>query len=228
MDLIKEFNISTDEVIPNSDQVINALGYSIKNAPEPIIDQVPKTIETAYLSIHALGGFVIFDGNKVTVDDSFIKVGDVKFNCGKTIASQFTGSEIMCAVVATVGNDITCISNELITSGNMLEGYIVDVIGSLIAENSADYIEQKLSLNVSTDELSITNRLSPGYCGWDVSEQHKLFSMLPEDFCGVSLNESALMVPIKSVSAMVGIGKHIIKGLYPCSLCTMDKCYMRK
>ncbi|MCK7538940.1 MAG: hypothetical protein MZV63_52410 [Marinilabiliales bacterium] len=46
----------------------------------------------------------------------------------------------------------------------------------------------------------ITNRFSPGYCGWDVAEQHKLFSFFKDNFCGITLTESALMNPVKSVS----------------------------
>ena len=41
-----------------------------------------------------------------------------------------------------------------------------------------------------------TNRFSPGYCGWHVNEQKLLFSLLPDNVCGITLNSSALMYPI--------------------------------
>jgi hypothetical protein len=41
-----------------------------------------------------------------------------------------------------------------------------------------------------------------------VAEQHKLFSLLPPGICGITLSDSALMHPIKSVSGITGIGKH--------------------
>jgi hypothetical protein len=75
--------------------------------------------------------------------------------------------------------------------------------------------------------MKITNRYSPGYCGWDVSDQHKLFSLLPNNFCGIKLTENALMIPIKSVSAVIGIGKNVERKDYQCSICEIEFCYKR-
>ncbi|MCK7517168.1 MAG: hypothetical protein MZV64_05325 [Ignavibacteriales bacterium] len=39
--------------------------------------------------------------------------------------------------------------------------------------------------------LKTTNRFSPGYCGWHVSEQHNLFRLVPDNYCGITLNDIA-------------------------------------
>jgi hypothetical protein len=44
---------------------------------------------------------------------------------------------------------------------------------------------------------------SPGYCGWHVSGQAKLFEVLRPQRIGISLNASHLMVPLKSVSGVL-------------------------
>jgi len=67
--------------------------------------------------------------------------------------------------------------------------------------------------------LKITNRYSPGYCGWVTSEQHKLFALLPKDICSIRLTESSLMLPIKSVSGFIGIGPNVRFNPYTCQLC---------
>jgi hypothetical protein len=46
-------------------------------------------------------------------------------------------------------------------------------------------------------------RYSPGYCGWDVSGQRRLFARLDPGRIGITLNESALMQPLKSVSGVI-------------------------
>jgi len=74
----------------------------------------------------------------------------------------------------------------------------------------------------------VSNRFSPGYCTWDVSEQHKLFQLLPKEFCGVSLSDSALMQPIKSISGFIGIGKNITYNHYKCKFCTQKNCTYKK
>jgi cobalamin-dependent methionine synthase I len=48
------------------------------------------------------------------------------------------------------------------------------------------------------------SRYSPGYGDWDISEQAKLFRLVPGDAIGVHLSETHQMTPEKSVSAMIG------------------------
>jgi hypothetical protein len=60
-----------------------------------------------------------------------------------------------------------------------------------------------------------------------VADQHKLFSFFPENCCGVSLTESALMHPIKSVSGIIGLGKEVRYREYTCNLCGLAECFYR-
>ena len=75
--------------------------------------------------------------------------------------------------------------------------------------------------------LKITNRYSPGYCNWPVSDQQILFLLLPEKFCGVTLTGSSLMIPIKSVSGVIGIGASVKMKEYTCDTCGMKDCTYR-
>ena len=72
-----------------------------------------------------------------------------------------------------------------------------------------------------------TNRYSPGYCGWNVSEQKNIFQLIPEKFCGIELTDSCVMVPMKSVSGIIGIGKEVRYNPYTCNLCKMENCFYR-
>ena len=47
-------------------------------------------------------------------------------------------------------------------------------------------------------------------------------------FCGVTVNDTSMMKPIKSVSAVVGVGKSVEKKNYECSICEIDFCYKRE
>ncbi len=72
--------------------------------------------------------------------------------------------------------------------------------------------------------LHVTNRYSPGYCGWSVAEQGMLFSFLPKNFCDIRLTESSLMIPLKSVSGIIGIGKELRRKGYKCDFCDIANC----
>ncbi len=105
-----------------------------------------------------------------------------------------------------------------------MAGYIIDLIGSEIVVAALDRMQDELAGKMKSAGLNITNRYSPGDCGWPVTDQHKLFSLFPEKFCGISLSESSLMHPIKSVSGIIGIGKDVRKTAYACDLCEMETC----
>ena len=53
-------------------------------------------------------------------------------------------------------------------------------------------------------------RYSPGYCGWHVSGQRKLFDHLLPEKIGITLRESFLMQPLKSISGVVIAGQRQI------------------
>jgi len=106
-------------------------------------------------------------------------------------------------------------------------GHLVDTVATVAVENAADTLHGHLGIKMRERGLRVTNRYSPGYCGWPVSEQHALFSFFKVDFCGISLTESALMKPIKSVSGMIGIGKTVTFAGYDCERCRISDCTYR-
>jgi hypothetical protein len=87
-----------------------------------------------------------------------------------------------------------------------------------------DRIQYFLKEEMGRINLKITNRYSPGYCGWRVAEQQRLFKMFPVDFCNIRLTESMMMDPVKSVSGIIGVGKEVKYNSYTCNLCNSFNC----
>lgn len=163
-----------------------------------------------------------------TVNNSTIQVGDIEFQCGKKIASHLRSAEQIALFVATVGDGITQQYHKYTNEADFLKAYFVDRLGSLSVEKAMDLAQKSISVEFEIQGKKISNRFSPGYCGWLVKEQHKLFSLLPEKPCGVILSDSALMNPIKSISGIIAIGENVKYVEHSCSLCNMKKCEFRK
>ncbi|MCR4854222.1 MAG: methionine synthase [Prevotella sp.] len=145
------------------------------------------------------------------------------------IARQLKGSIAFAAFVCTAGMEFEQYQQRLKAEGDMLCTYLADALGSVMAEHCADLMEQHLQESIDKLGWKHTNRFSPGYCGWHVSNQKKLFSLFPKEHpCGVMLQESSLMVPIKSVSGVIGLGPNVKHLEYSCGLCDMKNCYKRK
>jgi cobalamin-dependent methionine synthase I len=147
---------------------------------------------------------------------------------GKIILRQLRGSEAYTFFICTSGVEYEDYQQQLMKQGDMVRVFIADALGSVIAEHCADRMEEGLQESIDKLGWHHTNRFSPGYCGWHVSEQQLLFPQFKGQTCGVTLTDSSLMLPIKSVSGIIGLGKEVRHLDYTCGLCNFDKCYKRK
>lgn len=147
---------------------------------------------------------------------------------GRIIGKQLSGSEAFACFIATAGTTYHDYLQRLKEQGDLVRLYIADALGSVIAEKCADQMERSLQESIDKLGWHHTNRFSPGYCQWDVAQQHVLFPLFEGHTCGVTLTTSALMVPIKSVSGIIGVGQKVSRRDYVCALCNMKNCFKRR
>lgn len=75
----------------------------------------------------------------------------------------------------------------------------------------------------------ITNRFSPGYSDWDIKDQKLIISVTDATKnLGICLNDSFLMSPSKSVTAVVGIKNTETEEKNPCESCENAGCIYRR
>ena len=84
---------------------------------------------------------------------------------------------------------------------NQVDGFIFDAIASAGIESFADYITKQIN------EIAITtNRFSPGYADLPLAFQKPLLNRLnATQTVGISLNDKLLMIPQKSITAIMGV-----------------------
>ncbi len=160
-------------------------------------------------------------------DDHSLIVGGSSFRVGKIVFSQLKEADSIAVFLCTAGEKISTLSKEISKEGDILEGYILDTVGSEVVEAAADIMQDRLREEMAVTGKSCTNRFSPGYCGWNLSEQSALFQIIPDNFCHIKLTESSLMMPIKSISGFIGIGKNAHFAPYKCNICKDKNCIYR-
>ena len=94
--------------------------------------------------------------------------------------------------------------------GDLAIGAMLDAAASVATDRLAAETEARFKLRLMTrgrDRVRLgVLRYSPGYCGWHISGQKKLFEKINPQQVGIALRESYLMEPLKSVSGVIIAG----------------------
>jgi hypothetical protein len=226
MNSFTKYRLSYRELTVNPHDTAPLLGYE-SALPDDILAFVKEVMDETAGCFNICGGYRIFDNVVFTGDGQHIHIDDVDFIVNKIVYHQLKRSEKIAVFVCTAGDGISQWSKQMMEVNEPLKGFIADILGSVIVETAIDAIQQRLSDEMQRAGLKITNRYSPGYCGWLTQEQHKLFQLLPEDNCGIRLTDSALMLPVKSVSGFIGIGANVRFNPYTCQICDAVNCVYR-
>jgi len=112
---------------------------------------------------------------------------------------------------------------------------ILDAAASEAAEHAADAVQLQYQETLAAREPRNASmkllRYSPGYCGWHISGQKALFDFLRPQGIGITLRESYLMEPLKSISGLIVAAAadiHRFEDAYPfCADCRSRSCHGR-
>lgn len=219
--VLDPFDVSHDQT-----ELLRFLGYGTVKAKHRMPpNEVLRICETGRSLLTPKASYTVYPA--VNEGPRELKLGGLTIH-GK-VASFLAGCERVVVFVVTAGGAISERARAASNSGNVLEAWALDTLGSYAAEATANalsrYLEQRLGVSGA-----LSQRYSPGYCGMGMNEQSVLFQLVDAAKIGVSLSESLLMDPLKSVSGIVGIGR---PGAFatvssPCELCQLKNCSMRR
>jgi hypothetical protein len=153
-------------------------------------------------------------------EDSVI-IGGVLFK-SKVLRKHLDKVERVFPYVVTIGKGVEDLEK---TSGDALEKYYLDLIGNAAVVKARDHLKSRLANRYGLGGLSY---LGPGQLkDWPLEEQKPLFSLLGdvERAVGVTLSDSLLMIPRKSLS---GIYFPTEIPFMACQLCPKESCPSRK
>jgi hypothetical protein len=217
----EELNISGETLPP-------LMGYDDPLAiPEPVQESITELLLQGPEICNIRGGYVLVDDIAIDLQSKTIASHGQLFETRQIVTHQLKNSERAAWFVCTAGEEISQYARQLMAEGDLMKGYVVDVLANVVVEAAMDRIQSELENEIKKTGQKITNRYSPGYCDWDIAEQKKLFSAFPENYLDIALSESCLMIPVKSVSGIIGIGKAVKFNKYTCHFCSDKACLYR-
>lgn len=222
-----EIVINYSDLIIKEEEIELLLGYPAKQTPEHFKDLINEAIAESKSKVEIKAGYRIVDVQSKLDDLTGLTIGGNYFDLQKIVTGVLKKSESIVVFSLTIGAAMETKSKELLKSGDLVSGYIYDAVASITVETCADTLHEHVKEKMLLKDQKVTNRYSPGYCNWKVDEQHLLFSLLPQNFCGISLTDSALMIPIKSISGIIGVGEKVKYSEYSCNDCNIKDCTYR-
>lgn len=122
---------------------------------------------------------------------------------GRDVAALLTDCDQVILMAATLGTEAERLLRQA-QARDMAEAVILDAAGSAAIESVCDALCDELAARFKPRYL--TERFSPGYGDMPLKQQRALCRVLSlERSIGVSLTESGLMIPQKSVTALIGV-----------------------
>jgi len=153
---------------------------------------------------------------------------------GETVIGQiYPRAEAFALYVATLGIPLAERIREMFATNDLGRGWMLDAVASSGADRLSYLLSTRFEdeLGRNGHPLSRVLPYSPGYCGWTVRGQKNLFARLRPEAIGVTLNDSCLMTPIKSVSGVLVAGPGEIHRFRPdfdfCDECKTRACGAR-
>ena len=149
-----------------------------------------------------------------------VSVGDTTFT-SHVLSTNLASIGRFFPYVITIGKDL----EERCKSMKLLKQYCLEEIGNIALRTARKYLEDYLKSKYKLTRLS---SMSPGrLTDWPITEQKLLFSLFGdvEGLLGVTLSDSMLMLPRKSVSGVFFPTEFQFES---CQLCPRERCEGRK
>jgi hypothetical protein len=221
--------IPASDVKPDKDDVLKAQGIpSGSKQPEEVGTLFSQAMDL-FLALSQPVGLV----SEISIPEfEIVYHGEGLNEISTPLDKIFKKADNLILFALTIGEKVTEKIDELFRTNEFAWGSMLDSVASAGTDKVADGIEEwffdLLSKKGKITPSTTILRYSPGYCGWHISGQKKLFEFLRPEEIGIILLDSYLMKPLKSISGLIVAGDKeifIFDDSYPfCGVCKTHSC----
>ena len=137
------------------------------------------------------------------------------------LVDQLASAQSVALIVCTIGSRLDERISALMPTDPSY-ALALDGFGSAAAEALGTAVCHRLEVAAAQQQQCVSVPLNPGMIDWPVEVgQPQIFSLLDTDAIGVTLNDSAQMIPRKSVSMVVGFAPTPFTAGRACDFCAL-------
>ena len=148
----------------------------------------------------------------------------------RDLSRNLRGCSEACLMAATLGLGPDRLVQRAEALGKMSRAVILQAAAAAMIEAYCDDVNEEIRREAAPKGLFLRPRFSPGYGDFSLEHQTELFRILEvQKKIGVTLTGSLLMMPSKSVTAVIGLSKEnthcMVQG---CEVCGKQDCSFRR
>lgn len=178
------------------------LGYRKISAPDEMIQKLIE--ECCHEMFKVLSPQAVIESFDLLLKNNQITFGDVTLNSIDLSRNLERCSKVF-IFAATIGPKVdACIRKS--TSIDTVKAAVFQSCGAMFVEKVVDYVNEEIKKEAAAYGLKTKPRYSPGYGDVPLSIQKDFFRLLPCTRIGLTLMDTLIMSPEKSVTAFVGAG----------------------
>lgn len=162
----------------------------------------------------------------VNISGDVVNIGFTE-SSSVSLKKNLSGCNKVVAFAATVGIGIDRLIARY-SHSDSAKAVIMQAIGAERIERLCNVFCEDVKIFARKERLYVRPRFSPGYGDFIIDKQRDFFSVLdcPRKI-GVSLSDSLLMTPTKSVTAIIGLSDKECRGGDKCEYCENYNCGYR-
>ncbi len=157
-----------------------------------------------------------------------VRLGGGRSLRGAGVAAALAGADEVAAVALTIGPALEARVRACQAATPAL-ALALDAAGSALVQALATQAREELRAEAADRGLATGTPIGPGAPGWPVVPgQRELLALLDPWPAGLQLLESGMLVPAKSLTFLLGLGRELAPGAEPCTACDhRPRCRMR-
>ena len=175
-------------------------------APQKILD-LSRELITLVTDLHLLEPAIAYEFYPVyeVGEGFFLLEGGLSLR-GRLLVKRLNSALELSAVVCTIGPRLEEQVSEFSSRADPLRGIMLDGLGSAAVESLAQEACKIIREQAGLRGYETSSPLSPGMLDFPLSEQWAICKIVHAEQIRVSLTQTAMMVPRKSTSMVMGIG----------------------
>jgi hypothetical protein len=219
--------LSWADIKPAEADVLRRLGVPAGSAPGPAVRELFDRAESFTAEWVDARGVV----RRIAREDfALVYEGEGRNAPESPLAEIYPRASALALFVVTIGPRLEEKIAALFRDDDPALACILDAYASSAVNRAVDALVGQFALEAGGEDVRVL-AYSPGYCGWDLTGQRSLFTAMEDHRAGVTLGESCLMTPLKSVSGVLVAGDatvHRFRPDYPfCEECDSHECIPR-